>query len=82
LSFTNVLTILFGKTLIKLMKLFHRSAGNLPGIILQKISKNYLNIFKVNCPIIACTGTNGKTTVTNFIAQMFVSEGKNIITNP
>lgn len=82
MSFTNVLTILFGKTLIKLMKLFHRSAGNLPGIILQKISKNYLNIFKVNCPIIACTGTNGKTTVTNFIAQMFVSEGKNIITNP
>lgn len=38
-------------------------------------------MFKVECPIIAVTGTNGKTSVTNCIAQLFEQSGKRIITN-
>ena len=38
-------------------------------------------MFKVDCPIIAVTGTNGKTSVTNCIAQLFEQSGKKIIIN-
>ena len=38
-------------------------------------------MFKVDCPIIAITGTNGKSSVTNCIAQLFAQNGKKIIIN-
>lgn len=78
----NFLLVVLGKIIVKTMQLFKFNAGNLPGIILQSISRNYLRIFNINCPIIACTGTNGKTTVTHFIAHIFIQEGKKVITNP
>ncbi len=74
--------ILLGKTIIKVLHLFHRNAGNLPGIILWHLSKQRCcSIFKVDCPIIAVTGTNGKTSVTNCIAQLFEKSGKKVIIN-
>lgn len=76
------LLILLGKIIIKVLHLFHRNAGNLPGIILWHLSKQRCcSIFKVDCPIIAVTGTNGKTSVTNCIAQLFEKSGKKIIIN-
>lgn len=76
------LLILLGKIIVKLLHLFHRNAGNLPGIILWHLSGHKCcSIFKVDCPIIAVTGTNGKTSVTNCIAQLFENSGKNIIIN-
>jgi UDP-N-acetylmuramyl tripeptide synthase len=74
--------IFIGKVIVKILRLFGRNAGNLPGVILQGITKNYLRIFRIDCPVIACTGTNGKTTVNNFIANILKAEGKKIITNP
>lgn len=79
----RLLYILIGKIIVNVLHLLGKNAGNLPGIIMQTITpKNYLRIFKIDCPIVACTGTNGKTTVTNFIADMFIKEGYNIINNP
>ena len=78
----RVFMVALGKLIIGLMRLFHFRGGNLPGIILQALRKNCLEIFQVECPIIACTGTNGKTSVTNFIGHLFQEEGNNIITNP
>ena len=78
----RVFMVALGKLIIGLMRLFHFRGGNLPGIILQALRKNCLEIFQVECPIIACTGTNGKTSVTNFIGHLFQKEGNNIITNP
>ncbi len=76
------LLILIGKIIVKLLKLLHRNAGNLPGIILWHLSRHKaVSMFKVECPIIAVTGTNGKTSVTNCIAQLFELSGKKIIIN-
>lgn len=36
----------------------------------------------MDCPIVAVTGTNGKTSVTNYLSHIFASGGKKIITNP
>ena len=76
------LLILIGKIIVKLLQLMHRNAGNLPGIILWHLSRQKaVSMFKVDCPIIAVTGTNGKTSVTNCIAQLFERSGKKIIIN-
>ena len=74
--------ILIGKIIVKLLKLLHRNAGNLPGIVMWHLSGHKaVSMFKVDCPIIAVTGTNGKTSVTNCIAQLFERSGKKIIIN-
>ncbi|MCM1133753.1 MAG: MurT ligase domain-containing protein [Ruminococcus flavefaciens] len=78
----NTLLIILGKIIVKILQLFRRNAGNLPGIILWHITGGKCcKIFTVDCPIIAVTGTNGKTSVTNCIAQLFEKSGKNIIIN-
>lgn len=76
------LQILIGKIIVKMLHLMKRNAGNLPGIVLWHISRHKaVSMFKVDCPIITVTGTNGKTSVTNCIAQLFERSGKKIITN-
>ncbi|MDE5763927.1 MAG: MurT ligase domain-containing protein [Ruminococcus sp.] len=76
------LLILTGRIIVKLLKLCRRNAGNLPGIILWHLTKGKCcKMFKIDCPIIAVTGTNGKTSVTNCIAQLFEQSGKKIIIN-
>lgn len=76
------LLILIGKVIVKVLHLLGRNAGNLPGIILWHLTRGKCcKMFKVNCPIIAVTGTNGKTSVTNCIAQLFEKSGKKIIIN-
>lgn len=83
----NFLTILFGKAMVKALKLIGRDAGNAPGLVLWTLNKNYLKVFNCDCPIIAVTGTNGKTSTTNFLNNIFRSlKGKDgkpakVITN-
>ncbi|MBO6116735.1 MAG: DUF1727 domain-containing protein [Ruminococcus sp.] len=78
----NRLLILIGKIIVGILHLLGRNAGNLPGIILWHLTKGKCcKMFKVDCPIIAVTGTNGKTSVTNCIAQLFEQSGKKIIIN-
>lgn len=78
----NTFLIILGKIIVGILRLFKRNAGNLPGIILWHLTKGKCcKMFKVDCPIIAVTGTNGKTSVTNCIAQLFEKSGKKIIIN-
>ncbi len=77
----NALTIFFGKLMVKALHMLGKDAGNLPGLVLWEINKNCLKAFKVDCPIVAVTGTNGKTSVTNYLNHIFESTGKKIITN-
>lgn len=78
----NTLLIIIGKIIVKILHLFKRNAGNLPGIILWHLTRGKCcKMFKIECPIIAVTGTNGKTSVTNCIAQLFEQSGKKIIIN-
>ena len=73
------LQILIGKIIVKLLKLMHRNAGNLPGIVLWHLSGHKaVSMFDVKCPIIAITGTNGKTSVTTCIAQLLRRAGKSL----
>lgn len=80
-SIANFILIVIGKILIKLLKLRGKNAGNLPGLVLWNINKKCMRIFKIDCPIIAVTGTNGKTSVTNYLNCIFETTGKKILTN-
>ena len=62
----KTLLILFGKLMVKILKLLGKNAGNLPGCVLWTLTKHRcVSLFTVDCPIIAVTGTNGKTSVAN-----------------
>ncbi len=78
----NSILIIIGKIIVAVLRLFKRNAGNLPGIVLWHLTKGKCcKMFKLDCPIVAVTGTNGKTSVTNCIAQLFEQNGKKIIIN-
>lgn len=73
----KTLLILFGKLMVKILKLLGKNAGNLPGCVLWTLTKHRcVSLFTVDCPIIAVTGTNGKTSVTNYVAQLFEKQGQ------
>lgn len=75
------LTILVAKIVILMCKIAKKNGGNTPGVYAYKINKNILKYFKINCPIIAVVGTNGKTTTNNSINAILKSSGKKVIGN-
>ena len=77
----NFLIILFTKILNLLLKLFHKNGGNILGKIALKLNSNILKYFKVNCPVIAVTATNGKTSTNNCIRYTLSQAGYKVISN-
>lgn len=63
-----------------LLHLIHRG-GSLPGSIGLKLCPTILNKLTINCPVILVTGTNGKTSTSNMISELFENAGKRVISN-
>ena len=76
----NTISILATKLSAFLLRLIHRG-GSLPGSIGLKISPAVLQSLKIDCPLILVTGTNGKTSTSNMIADMFAHANKKVINN-
>ena len=69
-----------------LNKLLGREGDVLPVHILRKIDKNILDDFAgyvsaLDVPVIITTGTNGKTTTANLIAETLKNAGKSVCSN-
>ncbi len=69
-----------------LNKILGREGDVLPAHILKKIDKNIFDDFagyvaSCSIPVIIVTGTNGKTTTANLIAETLKSAGKNVCSN-
>lgn len=64
-----------------LTKVFKRKGGNLPGKIARKLNRNIIKYFKIDCPVIAVTATNGKTSTNNCIRYMIEKNGKKVVSN-
>jgi UDP-N-acetylmuramyl tripeptide synthase len=73
MKISDFAAVVLGKAIVKVLRLLGRDAGNFPGLVLWTIDKNYLRHFSADCPIIAVTGTNGKTSTTNFLNKIFSS---------
>ena len=62
--------------------LLHRSGGNIPGAVALRLSPQILASFRsLFSDVIVVTGTNGKTTTTNLLADCLAQTGKPVITN-
>ena len=77
----NFFIILAMKILRLGLKIAGKNGGNLLGKIAYDWNPNIFKYFKIDCPIIAVTATNGKTMTNNAIGYVFKTAGKKIISN-
>lgn len=73
--------IIFLKIINVILKIFGKQGGNVIGKIAKKINPNILKSFKVNCPVIAVTATNGKTSTNNCISYTLEQAGYKVVSN-
>lgn len=81
----NSIVIIIAKVLNQIAKVLCRilkkDNGNMLGRIVKKLSPNILEYLKINCPVIAVTATNGKTTTNNCIRYVLEQNGKKVVSN-
>ena len=69
------------KLVYTLLRLLGRNATMYPGYVALKICPDYLGRTKKSPNVICVTGTNGKTTTTNMVADILAESGMNIVSN-
>lgn len=69
------------KLVYVLLKLLHKKATMFPGQVALTLCPNYLALTKKSPKVICVTGTNGKTTTTNMIADILVKSGLKVVSN-
>ena len=77
----NFFIVFIMKILNLILKICGKKGGNILGKIAYKWSPNIFKYFKISCPIIAVTATNGKTMTNNAISYVFKEAGKKVISN-
>lgn len=58
-----------------------KNGGNFLGKLAFAWSPDIFTYFKVNCPVIAVTATNGKTMTNNAIGYVLKTDGKKVVSN-
>lgn len=76
----TILAILIGKIAVLIGKIFKRGSV-LPGSIATKIDKNLLYKFKMPKTVIAVTGSSGKGSITNVLAESYRKMGYTVCHN-
>ena len=77
----NFFIVLIMKILNILLKLCGKHGGNFLGKVAFDWNPNIFKYFKVDCPVIAVTATNGKTMTNNAICSVLETSGKKVISN-
>ena len=77
----NLFIILVIKILYLILKLFRKNGGNFLGKLAYDWNPNIFKHFKIECPIIAVTATNGKTRTNNAIVHVLKTANKKVISN-
>lgn len=77
----NFFIILAMKILNIILKIFHKKGGNFLGKIAFDLNPKIFEYFKVNCPVIAVSGTNGKTMTNNCIVYTLRKAGYKVVSN-
>ena len=77
----NFFIILIMKILNVILKICGKHGGNFLGKVAYKWNPKIFKYFKVNCPVIAVTATNGKTMTNNAIGYVFKTAGKKVVSN-
>lgn len=77
----NFFIILIMKLFYFALKICRKNGGNLLGKIAYDWNPNIFKYFKVPCPVIAVTATNGKTMTNNAIGYTLKNANKKVISN-
>ena len=77
----NFFIILIMKFLNLGLKIMKKNGGNFLGKIAFDWNPEIFKYFKINCPIIAVTATNGKTMTNNAIGYVLKNAGYKVISN-
>lgn len=77
----NFFIILAMKILNLTLKIFHKNGGNFLGKIAFDWNPEIFKYFKVNCPVIAVSATNGKTMTNNCIGYTLKKAGYKVVSN-
>lgn len=77
----SILSVLAGKITIFLSKNLLKGGSTFPGTVALKFNKNILKEVSKGYKVILVTGTNGKTTTTSMISNIFREKGYRVITN-
>lgn len=64
-----------------LLKLLGRNASYFPGLVAKKLCKDFLSHVTPPKTVIAVTGTNGKTTVSNLLTSILKKNGYSVTNN-
>ncbi len=70
-----------GKLSALALRLLGRNATYMPGVIALKICKNFIKYLQKPSCLICVTGTNGKTTTSNFITSVLTAAGHSVTNN-
>lgn len=72
---------LIGKTAIAVGKLKGKQSTALPGYLALRLDPNFGKHYAMPKTVIFVTGTNGKTTTTHMLTEIFRAAGKRVLTN-
>lgn len=77
------LSIILGKTVQKLTCLRGNGGSALPGLVVERTNPNFVREILGKLPhgVVVVSGTNGKTTTTKMITELFESQGLKVFTN-
>lgn len=80
----KMLSIVLGKSIIKLSRLFGRNGSALPGLIIEKLNPKFLGLTlnQLQEGVVVVSGTNGKTTTTKALTNLLEAQGMQVLSNP
>ena len=81
INIKSFFSILAGKTTIFLSKHILKGGSTFPGTVALKFDRKILSTVAKDYKVILVTGTNGKTTTTSMITNIFKNKGYRVITN-
>ncbi|MDX1765788.1 MAG: Mur ligase family protein, partial [Candidatus Saccharimonadales bacterium] len=79
----KLFVIWIGKTVLLGLRLFRKSGTALPGLIAERMYPSLMRVMLRKLPhgVVLVTGTNGKTTTTKIISELFESQGLRVLSN-
>lgn len=73
--------LILSKITLFIYKIIGKSKSDKPGLLANKICPDFLSRIKKPELVICVTGTNGKTSIVNFIADIMIKQGKKVSYN-
>jgi UDP-N-acetylmuramyl tripeptide synthase len=76
-------SILLGKTVQKISRVRGNGGSALPGLVIERTNPNFIKevLEKLPYGVVVISGTNGKTTTTKMVTELFESQGLKVFTN-